>query len=79
MNANLKSVSYPEVPKGPRLAAALAAVAISASIFGGLLGLFEWQSESAMFAKAQVPAASTFVVDASKKAQVAGVKNTARG
>jgi hypothetical protein len=79
MNANLRAVSYPEAPIGTRIAAAFAAIMISATLFGGLLGLFEMQSENVMSAKAQVPAAATVVVDASKKAQVASVKNTARG
>jgi hypothetical protein len=79
MNTNLKSVSYPEAPIGTRIAAACAAFVISASLLGGLFGLFEMHSEDAMIGRAaQVPAAATVVVDASNKAQVAGVKNTTR-
>jgi hypothetical protein len=79
MNMNLNAAVYPEAPIGTRIAAACAAFVVSASLLGGLFGLFEMHSEDAMIAKAQVAAAATIVVDASSKVQVVSTKNAVRG
>lgn len=58
------AAGYPRSSLRLRFAIAFFAVVVSATLVGGVLGLFEMQSDAAMIAKLSVPAAATVVVEA---------------
>lgn len=68
-------VEYPKSSAGTRIAVAVAAVLVSASLMGSVLGLFEQRSRGASVARAPVPAPATAVVGLSDTIQQAGTQS----